>query len=111
MAITKDTTVKFSLGAIVAAAGVVGTAYVTARSALAGEVREIVQQEIKPLGDAFKVLTNTTISSLQNSISALRYKKDTCQPPGCWTLKDQTDLDNAMNQLDAAQRALASLNK
>lgn len=114
MAITKDTTVKVSLGLVLSLLVGIPTAYITARQAIANELKEQIRQEVKPLirplGDALEISTQSSIRQLRTSISALNFKKDMCTgAQNCWTINDQRDLDNAIADLTAAEAVLKSL--
>lgn len=121
--LTKDQTITLSWSTLVSVVGSLGAVWAFAApiagQAIKGQIKEQIQQEIKPLQDAqvamkaAQIITiSATVRNLQNAIVALEFKRDMCgSMPECWTVRDAQDLTGARNDLVAAQAALEALRK
>lgn len=108
--VDKQGKINIGLGALVSSVIALATAYPVARGALAGELQDLVKKQMQPLSDAMEIQTANSIRSLADSISAFRFKQSTCgATPGCWTVDDQRKLDQAIRDLDTAEKVLQSL--
>jgi hypothetical protein len=119
--LSKDQTITVSWSTLVSVVGslaaVWGFAGPIAGQAVKGQIREQIQEEIKPLKAAQTALTNaqiitisTTVRNLQNAIAALEFKRDMCVGSAdCWTVRDAQDLTAARADLVAAEAALKAL--
>lgn len=110
MHISKDQKINISISTIAAIIGSLAATVAGVKpfieSALAGEIKE----QIAPLRDAMEIQTVQNIRNLQNSISAMNFKKEMCQGvPNCWTALDQQALDQATDDLRTARQVLESL--
>lgn len=121
MKMTKDQGLTISASTIVSIVGSLGAVWAfaapIAQKALAGEIETQLEQKLKPIRDsqaaqqaANIITTSSTVRNLQNSITALEFKRDTCAPkPDCWTVRDAQDLQGAKSDLIAAEAALRAL--
>jgi len=114
--LTKEQGITVSLSTLASIVGsllaVWAMAAPLAERALAGEIDKKMEAKLTPINDALKISTESTVDSLVTSISALRYKRDNCQPrPMCWLERDQLDLDTAERKLVTAEKVLAALNQ
>lgn len=88
-----------------------------AQKAMAGEIQAEISKQLAPIQKQLSnqtaaqiVSLNATVKNLRTSITALRFKRDMCaNTPNCWTVRDAEDLDAAITDLDAAQKALLVL--
>jgi hypothetical protein len=78
---------------------------------IAGQaLKKQIQEEVRPLSDAFIITLETNVRNLRNSIAAMEFKRDMCvSVDPCWTVRDAQDLATARNDLLAAESALAAL--
>lgn len=119
--LTKDQTITISWSTLVSIIGSLGAVWAFASpiagQAIKGQIKQQIQEEIKPLQDAqvamktAQIITITaTVRNLENAIVALEFKRDMCAAmPDCWTIRDAQDLTGARNDLRAAQDALKAL--
>lgn len=113
MKISRDQAFTISWSTLASIAGSLAAVWAfaapIAQKALAGEIKDQIQQQVAPLNAAQIITITANIKNLQKQIAALEFKKDMCAGTGCWTLRDAEDLQAAREDLVAAQKALTAL--
>jgi hypothetical protein len=79
----------------------------TMSTAMAGEIKEQVKQQLLPLNAGFKVLLGSTIQQLESEIAILQFKKETM--PRSWTLADEQILLYKTQNLTTQRNALGAI--
>lgn len=77
-------------------------------TALAEDIKDIVQQEATPIKSAFTVLLDRDINALRRQIAAMKFRQRTGED---WTADDAEYLAEMEIELEALQDAKAQLNK
>lgn len=78
-------------------------------SALGGEIKKQVVQQVTPINQGFKVLLASTVQQLESEIATLNYRRRTSAAQ--WSLADEQLLLSKQQNLSAQRRALAAIEK
>lgn len=76
--------------------------------AVAGDIREEVQDQVAPMTAGLKVLIEDTIAELEDDISALEFRRDNV-PETSWTAADAQVLTNKRRRLASQRMALSAI--
>jgi hypothetical protein len=108
--VTKEQGVMISASTLVSMVGSLAAVWVFASPIVAEQLEEKIKKQLGPVNSALELSTMRSITQLRSTISALNFKLTECAGrPGCWTLQDQRDLDNADADLVTAEAVLKSL--
>lgn len=113
--LTKESGVQISISAVAAMVPILAAIWLilkpTISDAVAEEltdtIREVVKEEVKPLGDGFRVILLRDIASLRREIARAEARRDA--QPSLWTADDATQLVNMRLELESFQSALAAM--